>query len=141
MDELLYWREVVLREVFSIPAEETIDALLVANRAYYRAALESGEHIACFACAEGKTVGCGGVCLYREMPSPDNTSGKCGYLMNVFTFPALRQQGIGKEVVRWLVQQAKDWGACKIYLEASEQAYQLYRELDFHDMSGYLRKD
>ncbi|MCC8182715.1 MAG: GNAT family N-acetyltransferase [Clostridiales bacterium] len=139
LEELMHWREIVLREVFSIPAEEYMTALLAANRAYYQNALENGEHAACFACAGGKIVGCGGVCLYREMPSPDNPSGKCGYLMNIYTLPDLRQRGVGKKVVQWLVQEAKRWGAEKIYLEASEQAYPLYRELGFQDMKGYLK--
>ncbi|MCC8075080.1 MAG: GNAT family N-acetyltransferase [Clostridiales bacterium] len=139
LEELIRWREVVLREVFSIPAGEDRTELLAANRAYYQTALETGEHIACFACAGEKIVGCGGVCLYREMPSPDNSSGKCGYLMNIYTLPTLRQQGVGKAVVQWLVQEAKRWGAEKIYLEASEQAYPLYRSLGFQDMKGYLK--
>ncbi|MCD8007782.1 MAG: GNAT family N-acetyltransferase, partial [Clostridiales bacterium] len=113
LEELMRWREVVLREVFSIPDEEDMTELLAANRAYYHTALERGEHIACFACAGGMTVGCGGVCLYQEMPSPDNPSGKCGYLMNIYTLPALRQRGGGKEIVQTLVQEATRWRAEK----------------------------
>lgn len=139
LEELVRWREVVLREVFSIPVGEDMTALLAANRTYYQTALETGEHIACFACAGEKIVGCGGVCLYREMPSPDNPSGRCGYLMNIYTLPDLRQQGVGKKIVQWLVQEAKDRGAEKIYLEASEQAYSLYRSLGFQDMTEYLK--
>ncbi len=139
LEELLRWREVVLREVFSISDGEDMTELLAANRAYYQTALEKEEHIACFACAGGKIVGCGGVCLYREMPSPDNPGGKCGYLMNIYTVPAMRQQGVGKKTVQWLVQEAQRWGAEKIYLEASEQAYPLYRSLGFQDMKGYLK--
>ncbi|MCD7881693.1 MAG: GNAT family N-acetyltransferase [Clostridiales bacterium] len=139
LEELMRWREIVLREVFSIPAGEDMTALLAENRTYYQTALETGEHVACFASAGGEIVGCGGVCLYREMPSPDNPSGKCGYLMNIYTVPAMRQQGVGKKVVQWLVQEAKDRGAEKIYLEASEQAYPLYRSLGFQDMKGYLK--
>ncbi|MCD7918812.1 MAG: GNAT family N-acetyltransferase [Clostridiales bacterium] len=139
LEELLRWREVVLREVFSIPAGEDMTELLAANRAYYQTALETGEHIACFACIGEQIVGCGGVCLYPEMPSPDNPSGKCGYLMNIYTVPAMRQRGVGKKTVQWLVQEAKRRGAEKIYLETSEQAYPLYRSLGFQDMKGYLK--
>ncbi|MCD7856311.1 MAG: GNAT family N-acetyltransferase [Clostridiales bacterium] len=139
LEELLRWREVILREVFSIPDGEDRTELLAANQAYYCTALKAGEHIACFACAGEEIVGCGGVCLYREMPSPDNPGGKCGYLMNIYTVPAMRQQGVGKKTVQWLVQEAQRWGAEKIYLEASEQAYPLYRSLGFRDMKGYLK--
>ncbi len=139
LEELLHWREIVLREVFSISMKENMDDLITANRQYYLTALEKREHIACFACAEGKTVGCGGVCLYQEMPSPDNPTGRCAYLMNVYTIPAMRRQGIGKTIVQWLLQEAKRCGAGKIYLEASEKAYPLYKELGFCEMCGYLK--
>lgn len=139
LEELMRWREVVLKEVFSIPARENIDELLATNREYYHAALENKTHIACFAYTGEKVVGCGGVCLYQEMPSPDNLTGQCAYLMNIYTIPALRQHGIGKAVVEWLVQEAKHCGAGKIYLEASEKAYPLYKQLEFDDMKGFLK--
>ncbi len=139
IEELLRWREIVLREVFSVPMEENMDDLIAANRQYYLSALERREHIACFAWTEGKTVGCGGVCLYQEMPSPDNPIGRCAYLMNIYTIPAMRRRGIGKAVVEWLMQEAKRCGAGKIYLEASESAYPLYKEMGFCEMDGYLK--
>jgi len=139
LEELMRWREIVLREVFSIPTGEDMTGLLTANRAYYQTALEQEEHIACFACAAEKPVGCGGICLHREMPSPDNPTGQCGYLMNIFTLSAMRQHGVGRAIVQWLVQEAKRRGCGKIYLESTEQAYPLYRELGFHDMRGYLK--
>ncbi|MCD8361589.1 MAG: GNAT family N-acetyltransferase [Lachnospiraceae bacterium] len=139
IEELLRWREIVLREVFSVPMEKNMDDLLAANREYYLSALERREHIACFARTEGKTVGCGGVCLYQEMPSPDNPTGRCAYLMNIYTIPAMRRRGVGKAVVEWLLQEAKNRGAGKIYLEASDSAYPLYKELGFCEMDGYLK--
>lgn len=139
LEELMRWREMVLREVFSIPTGEDMTGLLAANRAYYQTALETEDHIACFACAEETPVGCGGICLYQEMPSPDNPTGQCGYLMNIFTLPAMRQHGVGRAIVQWLVQEAKRRGVGKIYLESTEQAYPLYQELGFHEMKGYLK--
>lgn len=141
LDELMRWREVVLREVFSIPKEKNMDDLLTANREYYHTALKREEHIACFAYtdeySDTEPVGCGSICLYQEMPSPDNPTGKCAYLMNIYTIPAVRQHGVGKAVVEWLVQEAKRRDAGKIYLESSEKAKPLYKELGFYDIEGY----
>lgn len=137
METLLAWRMEVLREVFSLPPDEDLGELERANRAYYREALEAGGHIACFAVRE-EIVGCGGVCLYREMPSPDNPNGMCAYLMNVYTRPGSRGQGVGEAVVRWLVDQARRRGATKIYLETSESGRGLYRKLGFAPMEDYL---
>ncbi|MCD8150982.1 MAG: GNAT family N-acetyltransferase [Clostridiales bacterium] len=71
--------------------------------------------------------------------SADNPDGRCAYLMNIYTVPAMRRRGIGKAVVEWLMQEAEERGAGKIYLEASESAYPLYKELGFCEMDGYLK--
>ncbi|MCD8018402.1 MAG: GNAT family N-acetyltransferase [Clostridiales bacterium] len=116
-----------------------MEELLAANRNYYTTALKTGTHIACFAYVNEKIVGCGGVCFYQEMPSPDNPNGCCAYLMNIFTIPEMRKQGIGKAIIKWLVREAQEHGAEKIYLEASQKAYPLYKEMGFYDMIGYLK--
>ncbi len=134
LDELVSWRETVLREVFAIPAGTAIQDLLAANRSYYERELPAGGHVACFARRDGAIVGCGGICLQHELPSPDNPSGNNAYLMNVYTVPAARGTGVGKAVVRWLVQQARDLGAGKIYLESSEAGRRLYREEGFEEL-------
>lgn len=135
---LLQWRLQVLQEVFPGRVEERQAELLEANRAYYQAQLPQGGHIACFAYLGDGIVGCGGLCLYRELPSPDNPGGLCGYLMNIYTLPAWRGQGIGGQVVAWLIAQARARGVGKLYLEASASGKSLYRQLGFKDMQDYL---
>lgn len=139
LETLMEWRETVLREVFSIPPEEDLRELLAVNREYYKSALEAGLHTACFAYADGTIVGCGGVCYYQEMPSPDNPMGRCAYLMNIYTAPSMRGMGVGRAVATWLVQEAQRAGSGKIYLESSDQAYSLYKGMGFQDMKGYLK--
>jgi ribosomal protein S18 acetylase RimI-like enzyme len=139
LEDLMTWREEVLREVFSIPESEPMDELLAANRAYYRAALADGSHIACFARIGSEIVGCGGACLQREMPSPDNPDGICAYLVNIYTRPQFRGLGVGRETVCWLIDRAKSAGAGKIYLEASENGRALYSKIGFSDMDGYMK--
>ena len=78
------------------------------NRRYYQKELPQGGHIACFVYIGEEIVGCGGMCLYHEMPSPDNPSGKCAYLMNVYVRPQFRGHGIASRLVRWLVEQARE---------------------------------
>ena len=139
MELLMKWRMEVLKAVFSIPAGEDLSQLEAENRAYYENALTGEAHIACFAVSDGEIVGCGGVCLYREMPSPDNQNGICAYLMNIYTRPEWRRRGIGKEIVAWLIRQARKSGITKIYLETSEDGCSLYREMGFTDMRGYMK--
>ena len=69
---LIKWRMQVLHEVFSIAKEQPLTQLEYENRIYYKEALPSGDHIACLAYINEEIIGCGGICLYKEMPSPDN---------------------------------------------------------------------
>lgn len=137
LELLMEWRMRVLHEVFSVPPDDLMTELERENRNYYQTALPAETHIACFACVSRQIVGCG-VCIYQEMPSPDNHSGQCAYLMNIYTLPDFRGQGVGRAVVRWLVEQAEQRGITKIYLETSESGRPLYQELGFTDMGGYM---
>ncbi len=139
LDELMAWRMEVLHEVFGIPADADTSALEQANREYYRYALSRGEHIACFARYDGQRVGCGGICLQQEMPSPDNPTGRCAYLMNIYTRSPYRRLHIGTTLVGWLVEQAKRQGAGKIYLETSGAGRAMYRRLRFEEMKGMMK--
>ena len=139
LDTLIEWRMEVLRCVFSIPADTDTTELRKANIDYYKRALADDTHIACFAEQNGKIVGCGGLCLYDEMPSPDNPTGHCAYLMNIYVRPAHQGHGTGKRIVRWLVGAALARGIKKIYLETSEAGRLLYSVLGFSDMKDMMQ--
>lgn len=139
LNTLLQWRETVLREVFSVPDEDDMTTLMEENRQYYTHALECGTLNTCFAYVDGEIAGCGGVCFSLEMPSPDNPNGKCAYLMNVYAVPEYRGNGVGRAVVRWLVDEAEKKGASKIYLETSECAHSLYQSMGFEELNGYMK--
>lgn len=139
IEKLMAWRMEVLRHVFTISENEPMQELYRANREYYQTALPSGDHLAVFAETSGTTIGCGGLCLYREMPSPDNPSGKCAYLMNIYTRKQYRGQGIGTAVVRHLINCAKTQGITKIYLEASDCGRALYESIGFRVMRDYMK--
>ncbi|WP_293669873.1 GNAT family N-acetyltransferase [uncultured Parabacteroides sp.] len=139
LDELMAWRMEVLHEVFGIPADADTLALEQANREYYRYTLSCSEHIACFARYNGQRVGCGGICLQQEMPSPDNPTGRCAYLMNIYIRPPYRRLHIGTALVGWLVEQAKRQNAGKIYLETSDAGRAMYRRLRFEEMKDIMK--
>jgi len=139
MDCLMRWRMEVLHVVFGIPDEEPMTALYAENEAYYRRALADGSHIACFAEQNGVIIGCGGICLYSEMPSPDNPSGRCAYLMNIYTREAFRSAGVGRKTVAWLIGKAREQEITKIYLESTDGARSMYEGLGFVPIGNYLK--
>ncbi|GEM_PF-165308 len=143
LDLLLTLRMEVLSHVFAedqkrMTADEW-EEIRSQNESYYRDQLVSGGHLACAAYENGQLAGCGGVCIYREMPSPDNRNGICAYLMNIYTRKSFRNRGIGRRTAEWLIDKAKRRGAGKIYLETSKDGRRLYQALGFLKMQDYLK--
>lgn len=139
MDTLLRWRMTVLAEVFSIPEGTDVSELEEANRRYYEQRIANNEHTAVLASVDGEDVGCGGICYYQEMPSPDNPTGECAYLMNIYVKPERRHEGIAREIVQSLIDDARARGVTKIYLETSDDGRHLYEHMGFRPMEGYLK--
>ena len=134
---LMRWRIEVIRNVFGV---EPHRRLLVANRQYYRAHMADGSHFALVAEEDGEDCGCGAVCFTAELPSPDNPSGLCAYLMNIYVRRQFRNRGIGHRIVRRLVEEARQRGCGKIYLETTTEGKSLYLSSGFgkmHDMMKY----
>lgn len=136
LDELMLWRAEVIEAVFGQALSET---LLEANRRYYRDCLGAGEHIAAEATLDGQPAGCGAICLQRELPSPDNPSGRCAYLMNIYVRPPFRGRGVATAMVHWLVDKALSLGCDKIYLETTPAARNIYKEIGFESLPGLMK--
>lgn len=133
---LMHWRREVIENVFGATPSKR---LLVANRRYYTRNVAEGRHIAIVAEIESTGVGCGSICLSEELPSPDNPSGKCAYLMNIYVREEHRAHGVGHEIVRWLVEKARELGCDKIYLETTDCGRPLYKSIGFKDLPGIMK--
>lgn len=136
IDSLMSWRREVIGEVFGVAPDA---GLLSANRAYYETHIPDGSHIAVVAETDGAEAGCGAICLSDELPSPDNATGRCAYLMNIYVRAPYRSRGIGHAIVAHLVTLARQLGCDKIYLETTESARSLYRGLGFNDLPGIMK--
>ena len=136
MEELMRWRGEVIRNVFG---EEADDSLLEANRRYYERHVPDGSHRAFIALVDGEEAGCGSVCLSDELPSPDNHSGHCAYLMNIYVREPFRNHGIAHAIVRKLISEAEKLGCGKIYLETTEEGKSVYASLGFREMPDMMK--
>ncbi|MCM1094573.1 MAG: GNAT family N-acetyltransferase [Lachnospiraceae bacterium] len=136
IDRLMKWRREVLENVFG---SEPDVALLAANRRFYAEHVPDGTHFAVIACRNGEEAGCGAVCFYDELPSPDNHSGRCAYIMNVYVRPAFRHEGVATSILRHLIQEARAGNCGKIYLETTDMGRSVYNEVGFMDMKDMMK--
>ncbi|MCM1071731.1 MAG: GNAT family N-acetyltransferase [[Clostridium] fimetarium] len=136
IERLMEWRRKVLECVFGSAPDE---ALLAANRKFYERHIADGSHLAVIADFDSEEAGCGAVCYYDEMPSPDNRTGRCGYIMNIYVRPRFRGKGVATAILKYLIHQALDNNCEKIYLESTDMGRTVYSNLGFTDMENMMK--
>ena len=136
IDLLMIWRAEVIRNVFGAEPDKR---LIEANRRYYVCHVPDKTHIAFIASSEDQDCGCGAICLTDELPSPDNPSGRCAYLMNIYVREAYRNHGIAHRIVSRLLEEAKNRECGKIYLETTADGKPVYTSLGFRDMADMMK--
>ena len=105
------------------------EAFISAAEKYFR----EGDQETVLAVEDGRALGCATMCYMELMPTFSHPSGKRAHLMNVYTNPALRRQGIARRMVSMLIERAWNRGATEISLDATEAGRPLYRALGFRD--------
>ena len=138
IDELVRTRSIVLRTANKL--SDDVDMSLVEREscAYYKRALETGEHIAYLVYDNGAFVGAGGVSFYQVMPTYHNPTGKKAYIMNMYTAPEYRRQGIALHTLDLLVNNAEEQGVLQIALEATDMGRPLYERYGFVKMEDEM---
>ncbi len=105
---------------------------------YYKKALEDNTHYAILVMEDDKFIGAGGVSFYSVMPTYHNPSGKKAYIMNMYTAPDYRRQGIAYKTLDMLVKISKERGIDQILLEATEMGRPLYEKYGFVKMESEM---
>ena len=131
LDLLTASRVKVLRAANKL--DDSVDMTEVEKESYnyYKKALADGTHFAILVMDDGEFIGAGGVSFYNVMPTYHNPSGKKAYIMNMYTDPSYRRQGIAYKTLDMLVHVARKRGINQISLEATEMGRPLYEKYCF----------
>ena len=138
IEELVRTRIIVLRAANKLSDDEDMSVVEEEAYAYYRRALETGEHIAYLVYDNGKFIGAGGVSFYQVMPTYHNPTGKKAYIMNMYTASEYRRRGIAFHTLDLLVKDARKQGISQITLEATEMGRPLYERYGFVKMEDEM---
>ena len=138
IDELVRTRIIVLRAANKLSDDEDMSVVEEESYAYYRRALETGEHIAYLVYDNGKFMGAGGLSFYQVMQTYHNPTGKKAYIMNMYTASEYRRQGIAFHTLDLLVKDARKQGISQITLEATEMGRPLYERYGFVKMEDKM---
>jgi GNAT superfamily N-acetyltransferase len=79
----------------------------------------------------GVAVGSGGLIFIQKPPLPSNTSGREGYLMNMYTAPSWRGRGVARGIVGTILAFAREAGVDTVRLHASVPGRPVYERAGF----------
>lgn len=134
LDLLTRTRVQVLLAANRLPEDTDMSEVEAASRAYYQSALADGSHTA-YLVFDGDTwVGAGGVSYYQVMPTYHNPTGWKAYLMNIYTHPDYRRQGLARRTLELLIQDAYTRGITAVSLDATAMGKPLYESRGFVSM-------
>lgn len=102
------------------------DELITCSLEYFKAA-----HQTTILAINEKVVGCATMCYIDMMPTFSHPTGKRAHLMNVYTSPQYRRQGIAFKMLGLLINEAKENGVTEISLDATELGRDLYKKHGF----------
>ena len=136
--ELVRTRVIVLRAANKLSDDVDMSIVEQESYAYYKRAVETGEHMAYLVYDKETFIGAGGVSFYQVMPTYHNSSGKKAYIMNMYTAPEYRRQGIAFHTLDLLVKAAKERGISQIALEPTDMGRPLYEKYGFVKMEDEM---
>jgi len=112
--------------------EEQLNAMITAFGPWLREKMTSGEYLAWMATGgDGAIVAGLGMCLMDWPPHLSGPGSRRGNILNVYTVPSFRRQGIARR----LMEVALDWcrtnGIRNVILQGSDEGRPLYERLGF----------
>jgi predicted acetyltransferase len=98
---------------------------------YYNETVADKSFISYIAFYENNVAGIGGLVYRRQPGSFKNPTGKMGYIVNMYTLPPYRRNGICSTLINLLMEEAKKEGVILFELNASKEGEHLYKKEDF----------
>ena len=139
IDLLVDMRLEVLKAANGLPQDTQLDEVRNNTYVYYRDSLKNERHIAYFAYLENEIVATGGVSFFEVMPTVDNCTGEKAYLMNIYTAPYYRNNGIASKMVNILVMECLNRGVDYITLETTAMGRHIYENNGFEMMNSEMK--
>ena len=106
---------------------------------YYHRHMADGTFVSWLAMDGDVIVGTSGMSFVEKPPYFGCPSGKIGLLSSMFTSNAYRRQGIAKELLARVVQEAKEYGCGVVQITASDMGVLLYTDFGFQKNGNFMQ--
>lgn len=129
-EELGAFIEIRIRQLREEGAKEEVD-LKPALRDYYQRHMKDGTFVSWVAVDGDKIIGTSGMSFIEKPPYFGCPNGKIGLLSSMFTSEGYRRQGIARELLRRVVEEAREYGCGAVQITASDMGVLLYTDFGF----------
>ena len=119
-------------------AKEEID-LKPALTDYYHRHLKDGTFVSWLAVDGDRIVGTSGMSFVEKPPYFGCPNGRIGLLSSMFTSRDYRRQGIAKELLRRVVNEAGEYGCGTVQITASDMGVLLYTDFGFVKNGNFMQ--
>lgn len=136
--ELNSFIEMRINQLREEGAKEDID-LHLALKDYYNRHMADGTFVSWLALDGDKIVGTSGMSFVEKPPYFGCPNGKIGLLSSMFTASEYRRQGIARELLSRVVQEAKEYGCGVVQITASDMGVLLYTDFGFKKNGNFMQ--
>ena len=141
IDLLVQLRIDYLLDQNSMKSLNDIEALKDSLQAYFKSSFAKNEFMAIIAEDENTVYSTAFLSIADRPPRTSNEPSRIGTVYNVYTYPQFRKQGIAANVMKALLDEAKNLDICAVDLCASNEGKPLYEKLGFQiPYHTYMKK-
>jgi GNAT superfamily N-acetyltransferase len=107
------------------------DKIILSLKNYFERHIENNEFIGIICEYNKKIISTAYLIISEWPPNRNFINGKIGTLLNVYTYPEYRKKGIGTNVLKKIIEEAKKQNVSIINLLATEDGENVYKKLGF----------
>ena len=137
-DDLDIFIQMRINQLREEGSKEDID-LTSALKDYYQRHMSDGTFVSWLAIDGEKIIGTSGMSFVEKPPYFGCPSGKMGLLSSMYTDPTYRRQGIAKELLGRVVQEARNYGCGTVQITASDMGVKLYSAYGFVHNGNFMQ--
>ena len=113
--------------------------LIPALMDYYHRHMADGTFVSWLAVDGDKIIGTSGMSFVEKPPYFSCPSGIIGLLSSMYTDPDYRRRGIAKELLRRVVEDARNYGCGSVQITASDMGVLLYTDFGFVRNGNFMQ--
>ncbi|MDF2013302.1 GNAT family N-acetyltransferase [Priestia megaterium] len=130
--EIIKLRVSLLKEVNEIQTEEEEVQIIHATKNYLETEIPNHNFVSYIAKNDEEVVSVSGVSFFKRPPYLENLQGVEAYILNMYTLPSHRKQGLARQLLEKCIAECKKRDVKRIWLHASKDGEPLYKSMGFN---------